>query len=72
MKEGAPVAAPVAWEELDAGVRADSFNVENMPARLEGLEADPWEGYFRLRQRLKAAALRELGLAGGARAPRGS
>jgi bifunctional non-homologous end joining protein LigD len=41
-KPGAPVATPLRWEELDdAGLRADSFTLATVPARLER-DGDPW------------------------------
>ena len=40
---GAPVAAPLSWDELVKLKRADAFDIESMPARLARLRADPWE-----------------------------
>jgi len=41
-KPGAPVATPLRWEELeDADLRADSFTLATVPARLER-DGDPW------------------------------
>src|SRR3954447_13182915 len=41
-KPGAPVAAPLWWEELeDRKLRADSFTLATVPARLER-DGDPW------------------------------
>jgi bifunctional non-homologous end joining protein LigD len=41
-RPGAPVATPLRWEELgDARLRADSFTLATLPARLER-EGDPW------------------------------
>lgn len=51
-RPGAPVSAPISWEELVAGAKPTSFNLRNMAERLEGAERDPWEGYFELRQKL--------------------
>jgi bifunctional non-homologous end joining protein LigD len=61
-RPGAPVAAPITWEELDEGVRGDSFTVENMPARLATLGADPWKEYGAVKQSLTAPMKRKLGL----------
>ncbi|MFP5220800.1 MAG: DNA ligase D [Acidobacteriota bacterium] len=49
-RPGAPVSAPVTWEELQDLSGPDAFTVENMAKRLAGLSADPWEGFFSLRQ----------------------
>ncbi|TBW30301.1 DNA ligase D [Gramella sp. KN1008] len=34
-KEGAPVSAPIEWNELKKGLQLSDFNITNMPARLE-------------------------------------
>lgn len=41
----ATVAVPIAWEELDLGVRADQFQVDNLMNRLDHLKTDPWAGF---------------------------
>ena len=41
---------PIFWEELDEGVRADSFNVRNATKRLADLKDDPWKDYWKLQQ----------------------
>jgi bifunctional non-homologous end joining protein LigD len=41
-KPGAPVATPLRWEELeDVRLRADTFTLATVPARLER-DGDPW------------------------------
>ncbi|HEU5055139.1 MAG TPA: non-homologous end-joining DNA ligase [Kofleriaceae bacterium] len=52
-REGAPVAAPITWEELSAGVRPADFTVTSMPRRIASLERDPWDGYFKVKQSIK-------------------
>ena len=49
-RQGATVSTPLAWEELEQGVRANSFTVRNLAARLDRLGADPWAGYAQTRQ----------------------
>jgi bifunctional non-homologous end joining protein LigD len=51
-REGAPVATPIAWEELRKDVHGSHFNLRNLPRRLSRLGADPWEGFFRRKQKL--------------------
>ncbi|HJV66784.1 MAG TPA: DNA ligase D [Geomonas sp.] len=51
-RPGAPVATPITWEELVAGIRPDSFQVGIIGKRLAALQEDPWAGYFELRQKL--------------------
>jgi len=50
-KDGAPVAMPITWEELqDPKVNARSWNIRNAFERMESIQ-DPWKG-------LRAAAHR--------------
>jgi len=51
----APVATPLAWDELEPG-RRPSFDVRTVLRRLARLRRDPWEGYGRVRQSLSGAA----------------
>lgn len=60
-RSGAPVATPIAWEELSEDVRG-RFDIDTVPKRLAGLESDPWNGFFELRQSITAKAKRMLGL----------
>jgi len=53
-RPGAPVATPLAWAELEAGVDPRRFTIETIPMRLARLEADPWRDMTKLRQRLPA------------------
>jgi bifunctional non-homologous end joining protein LigD len=48
----APVSTPLAWEELSEGVRSDHFTIDNLRERLDFLRRDPWEGFFKVRQRI--------------------
>ncbi|MBV8650241.1 MAG: DNA ligase D, partial [Alphaproteobacteria bacterium] len=61
-RTGAPVSAPVSWQEVEDGVRSDRFTTVSLPDRLAGLTADPWAGFFEVRQQLSAAMRRKLGL----------
>jgi bifunctional non-homologous end joining protein LigD len=54
-RPGAPVATPLAWDELTARIRANSFRVGNVRKRLDGLKQDPWADFFAIRQTLKSA-----------------
>jgi bifunctional non-homologous end joining protein LigD len=49
---GAPVAAPLRWDELGPGLRADRYTVGTMRSRLARLRDDPWRGYDELRQEI--------------------
>jgi bifunctional non-homologous end joining protein LigD len=50
-RPGAPVAVPISWDELTAGVDPGAFTIASVPRRLAGL-ADPWAGIATLRQAL--------------------
>jgi len=49
-RAGAPVAVPIAWEELTTRTRPDMFNIKNLPKRLDSQKKDPWAGFFSTRQ----------------------
>ncbi|HEY1545003.1 MAG TPA: DNA ligase D [Xanthobacteraceae bacterium] len=49
----APVSTPIAWEELSEGMRPDHFTIDNLRERLDFLRRDPWEGFFKVKQRIK-------------------
>jgi bifunctional non-homologous end joining protein LigD len=57
-RAGAPVATPLRWEELTASLRPETLNVATIPHRLARLKADPWRGYFEVRQKITRAMLR--------------
>ncbi|SDL64010.1 bifunctional non-homologous end joining protein LigD [Modicisalibacter muralis] len=44
-REGAPVAVPVRWDELNAALRSDRYTIENLRRRLSSLREDPWQGF---------------------------
>lgn len=56
-RPGAPVATPLAWDELATRVRAE-YRVRNVLKRLERLKQDPWADFFTIRQSLAAAIQR--------------
>jgi bifunctional non-homologous end joining protein LigD len=56
-KPGAPVSAPVTWEELPK-TRPDQYTVESLPRRLDSLRKDPWAGYEKSAKPLSAALKR--------------
>jgi bifunctional non-homologous end joining protein LigD len=63
-KEHATVSVPLRWDELDSGIRPDSFTVTNLGDRLSVLQADPWEGFREAgrAQTLSAAMKQAMGL----------
>jgi len=44
-REGAPVSAPLGWDELGPEIGPAHFTVINLPARLAALSRDPWDGF---------------------------
>jgi len=53
-RTGAPVAVPIAWEELSAKTRPDMYNIRNIFKRLDSLKKDPWADFFTTRQSINA------------------
>ncbi|MEO6771395.1 MAG: non-homologous end-joining DNA ligase [Kofleriaceae bacterium] len=49
-RPGAPIATPITWQELAAGVTPDRFTIKTLPARLE--QPDPWATYATTTQRV--------------------
>ena len=60
-REGAPVATPIAWEELSQEVRRDYFNVKTVPDRLRTMKKDPWADFFTVRQSVTKAMMKKVG-----------
>ena len=50
----APISTPIGWDELDADMHANHFNLGNIQRRLGQLKEDPWGEYFRVEQRITA------------------
>jgi len=55
-RPGAPVATPVAWEELSPALKPNGFTVDNLAKRLAALKRDPWEEMSRIDQTLPERA----------------
>jgi bifunctional non-homologous end joining protein LigD len=49
-KAGAPVATPLAWDELTARTKPNMYNIHNITKRLNKLKRDPWKDFFSPRQ----------------------
>ncbi|PXA99098.1 DNA ligase D [Nostoc sp. 3335mG] len=50
-REGAPVAVPISWDEVETIKAANIFSLETAAARAAG--ENPWPDYFKIRQSLK-------------------
>jgi bifunctional non-homologous end joining protein LigD len=61
-REGAPVATPLSWEEVESGVKPDAFTVATVPERLKKLNRDPWAEMPKLRQAISAKVRKAVGI----------
>jgi bifunctional non-homologous end joining protein LigD len=62
-RRNAPVATPIAWEELATEVRQDHFNIRNVPERLKTMKKDPWADFFDVKQSITKAMMKKVGAA---------
>ena len=60
-RAGAPVAMPVAWDELGADVRFDHFNVRSVERHLARRKHDPWHDFATTRQSITKAHGKKMG-----------
>jgi bifunctional non-homologous end joining protein LigD len=63
-RANAPVATPIAWEELRQDVRFDHFNVRNVPERVKRAKKDPWADMSRASRPVTAAMMKRVGFSG--------
>jgi bifunctional non-homologous end joining protein LigD len=61
-KRNAPVAMPIAWEQLKQDLRNDHFNIRNVPGLLKRRRRDPWAELADVDQELSDAMLRQVGV----------
>jgi bifunctional non-homologous end joining protein LigD len=54
-RAGAPVSAPVRWDELGPKLKPNQFTVLNLPQRLARQKSDPWADIGRVKQKLPTA-----------------
>ena len=40
----------MAWDELTVRLKPNQYTVANTPKRLASLKADPWQGFFAVKQ----------------------
>lgn len=55
-RQGATVAMPLAWDELDPSIGSGHFTVANAMARIDNLSADPWADFRKAAAPLAKAA----------------
>jgi bifunctional non-homologous end joining protein LigD len=63
-RDPASVSMPLTWEELSAKVPPDHFSVPRALERLARLRKDPWEGYWKSRQRLDPTTIKAVAALG--------
>jgi bifunctional non-homologous end joining protein LigD len=63
-RKNAPVATPIAWDELTEDVRFDHFNLRTVPQRLSKLKSDPWADFLDLRQSVSKSMFKRVGYDG--------
>jgi bifunctional non-homologous end joining protein LigD len=51
-RENAPIATPLAWEELTTKMKPTQFTLKTLPKRLASLKKDPWHDFFKIKQKL--------------------
>ncbi|CAL8481499.1 hypothetical protein [Caballeronia sp. S22] len=61
-RPGMAVSMPVSWDELKDVKSGDQWTMAQAVHRQRTLAADPWEGYWRKRQRITAAMRRASGM----------
>ena len=59
-REGAPVAAPITWDELEGGAHPRDFDLRSMMNRLDSLKADPWADFLTTRQSITQAVWKKI------------
>lgn len=60
-KPGAPVSAPLSWDEVDEGLRIEDHTIATLPERMEGLGEDPLRPVLELEPDLLGALERLAG-----------
>jgi bifunctional non-homologous end joining protein LigD len=51
-RKGASISVPLTWNELETGIRANHFSIDNLRQRLSHRRRDAWAGFFELKQKL--------------------
>jgi bifunctional non-homologous end joining protein LigD len=62
-RANAPVATPIAWNELEEDIRRDHFNVRNVTERLTTVRKDPWADFFEVDQAITTPMMKKVGAA---------
>lgn len=57
-RQGAPIATPIAWDELTNHFEDTFFTINTLPNRLKKLKNDPWKKFFKIKQSLNLDKLK--------------
>jgi bifunctional non-homologous end joining protein LigD len=63
-RSGAPVAVPIAWDELDPASRSDRYSIDTVRRRLAALRKEPWAGFEQARAAITDEMLAAAGASG--------
>jgi bifunctional non-homologous end joining protein LigD len=61
-RAGAPVSAPLRWEELSSQIPPDFYRIENMGKRIDHLREDPWNAFYDSAQSITQSIKKRVGL----------
>jgi bifunctional non-homologous end joining protein LigD len=61
-RPGTTVSTPLAWDEVEPGVKPTAFTVATVPGRLKALDADPWAEIGDVRQEVSARVRKHIGI----------
>ncbi|MFW5661773.1 MAG: ATP-dependent DNA ligase, partial [Oceanicaulis sp.] len=64
-RRGAPVATPIAWDELADAKSGADYDVKSLPRRLAAQKSDPWARYGAAAEILSEGAISWAAKAGG-------
>jgi bifunctional non-homologous end joining protein LigD len=59
-RKGAPIATPIAWDELTNHFEDTFFTINTISHRLQTLKTDPWKNFFKIKQSLNLDKLKNL------------
>ncbi|NUO51715.1 MAG: DNA ligase D, partial [Polyangiaceae bacterium] len=57
---GAPVAAPITWDELAGGAHPRDFDLRSMMNRLDSQKVDPWADFLTTKQSITQATWKKI------------
>jgi bifunctional non-homologous end joining protein LigD len=61
-RPGAPVATPLAWDELSVKLKPNQYTVANIHDRLKKGFKDPWKEFFKVKQSITQSMKQTVGI----------